>query len=103
VDLRAARYERVDLPPDHAIEKAIRLRQTSPPNIRFLGGPARRGPLAAREEPSAPGPVAWYEAAPRSILEAYAAGVRVVASRIGVLPEAVEDSVTGLLADPHGP
>jgi glycosyltransferase involved in cell wall biosynthesis len=38
----------------------------------------------------------WYEAAPRSILEAYAAGVPVLSSDFGSLPELVEHDVTGL-------
>lgn len=48
-------------------------------------------------------PSTWFEGAPRSLLEAYAAGVPVVASRIGGLPELVEDGVTGLLVDPNEP
>lgn len=42
-----------------------------------------------------------YEGAPRVVLEAYAAGVPVVASRIGGLAELVEDGVSGLLVPPH--
>jgi glycosyltransferase involved in cell wall biosynthesis len=45
-------------------------------------------------------PSRWYEASPRTIIEAYAAGVPVIASRIGALPEAVEDGVSGYLAPP---
>jgi len=45
-------------------------------------------------------PSIWYEAFSRTIVEAYAAGVPVVASRIGALPEVVEEGVTGLLAEP---
>jgi glycosyltransferase involved in cell wall biosynthesis len=45
-------------------------------------------------------PSRWYEAAPRSIIEAYAAGVPVIASDIGALPDAVPDGRTGLLAPP---
>jgi glycosyltransferase involved in cell wall biosynthesis len=48
-------------------------------------------------------PSLWYEAAPRGIVEAYASGVPVIASRIGALPEFVEEGVTGLLADPDRP
>ena len=43
-------------------------------------------------------PSRWYEAQPRVILEAFAAGVPVLASRIGALPELVEDGVNGRLA-----
>jgi glycosyltransferase involved in cell wall biosynthesis len=41
----------------------------------------------------------WYEGAPRGILEAYAAGVPVIASQIGGLSELVEDNVSGLLVN----
>ncbi len=42
-------------------------------------------------------PSRWYEAAPRSIIEAYAAGVPVLASDIGALPDLVASDVSGLL------
>jgi glycosyltransferase involved in cell wall biosynthesis len=45
-------------------------------------------------------PSLWYEGAPRAVLEAFAAAVPVVASRIGGLPELVEHSVSGLLPPP---
>jgi glycosyltransferase involved in cell wall biosynthesis len=41
-----------------------------------------------------------YEGSPRTIVEAFAAGVSVVASRIGGLPEYVEHEISGLLAEP---
>jgi len=45
-------------------------------------------------------PSVWYEGFPRTIVEAYAAGVPVVASRIGSLAEVVVDGETGLLFNP---
>ncbi len=48
-------------------------------------------------------PSRWYEAAPRSIIEAYAAGVPVLASDIGALPESVRDGESGFLAPPDDP
>jgi glycosyltransferase involved in cell wall biosynthesis len=45
-------------------------------------------------------PSLWYEAQPRVILEAYAAGVPVLASRIGGLPDLVIDQESGLLVPP---
>jgi glycosyltransferase involved in cell wall biosynthesis len=44
-------------------------------------------------------PSRWYEAAPRTIVEAFAAGVPVVASDLGALPELVGPE-TGALAPP---
>lgn len=45
-------------------------------------------------------PSEWYENAPRSVLEAFACGKPVVASRIGGISEMVRDGQTGLLAEP---
>src|SRR5262249_6760817 len=45
-------------------------------------------------------PSVWYENRPQVILEAFQAGVPVVASRIGGLPELVADEVSGLLHRP---
>ena len=42
-------------------------------------------------------PSRWYEGQPRVILEAFAAGVPVLASSIGGLSELVEDGVNGRL------
>ncbi|MDO8424928.1 MAG: glycosyltransferase family 4 protein [bacterium] len=48
-------------------------------------------------------PSRWYENAPYSVLEAMAAGVPVVATRIGGLPELVRDGETGVLVEPKNP
>ncbi|WP_334107023.1 glycosyltransferase family 4 protein [Methylobacillus sp.] len=45
-------------------------------------------------------PSIWYENFPRTLVEAFACGLPVIASRIGALAELVEDGVTGLLFDP---
>lgn len=42
-------------------------------------------------------PAIWYENMPNTVIEAYAHGKPVVASRIGSLAEIVEDDVTGML------
>lgn len=42
-------------------------------------------------------PSIWYENFPRTLVEAFACGLPVIASRIGALAELIEDSITGLL------
>jgi glycosyltransferase involved in cell wall biosynthesis len=72
--------------------------QARHPNLRFLG------PLAPPAVRAALGhvdclvvPSTWYENSPLVIQEAYAAGVPVLAARIGALEEKVRDGVTGRL------
>jgi glycosyltransferase involved in cell wall biosynthesis len=48
-------------------------------------------------------PSEWYENCPLSVLESFAAGRAVIATRIGGLPELVEHGKTGLLVEPHSP
>jgi glycosyltransferase involved in cell wall biosynthesis len=82
-----------------------RLSGLAPPGVEL------RGRVSAGEMPSimqgALGllvPSRWYEAAlPKVVLEAYAAGVPVVAADIGALPEGVIDGVTGYLVPPEEP
>jgi glycosyltransferase involved in cell wall biosynthesis len=45
-------------------------------------------------------PSEWYEGFPRVIIEAYACGIPVVASRLGSLSELVEEGKTGSLFSP---
>jgi glycosyltransferase involved in cell wall biosynthesis len=48
-------------------------------------------------------PSIWFEGFPLVVLEAFASGTPLVASRIGSLAEIVEDGVTGLLVEPGDP
>lgn len=48
-------------------------------------------------------PSLWYENAPRVVAEGFAAGVPVVASRIGALAEKVQEGFDGLLFTPGDP
>ena len=48
-------------------------------------------------------PSIWYETFGRTIIEAYAKGTPVVASRLGAMAELVEDGRTGLLFEPGNP
>jgi glycosyltransferase involved in cell wall biosynthesis len=70
-------------------------------NITFLGSiPASEiGEVVSRAR-AVLVPSRCYEGQPRGILEAYAAGVPVIASEIGGLPEAVLDGVSGALVPP---
>ncbi len=43
------------------------------------------------------------EAMPLSLLEAMSAGLPILATRVGGIPEAIQDSVSGLLVPPHVP
>jgi glycosyltransferase involved in cell wall biosynthesis len=78
--------------------EAASLRAIAPTGVEF------RGQVAADEVPAIMAsaralmiPSRWYEAAPRTITEAYAAGVPVIASDIGALSEAVQAGITGYL------
>ncbi len=44
-------------------------------------------------------PSVWYEGMPMVVLEALAAAKPIIASRMGVLPEIVEDGVSGLICE----
>ncbi len=48
-------------------------------------------------------PSICYESFPRTIVEAFACGLPVIASRLGALPDLVQDGVTGLLFNPGDP
>jgi glycosyltransferase involved in cell wall biosynthesis len=81
--------------------EAERLRSSAPPNVHFRGllRPDEIDDVLSRAS-AVLVPSIWYEPAPRSVVEAFAAGIPVVASRIGGLPELVRDGESGFLVGP---
>ncbi|MNX93410.1 Glycogen synthase [compost metagenome] len=70
------------------------------PNVRFLGwvdDADRRAALARAAVYCLP---SWNEGLPMSVLEAMSAGLPVISTPVGGIPEAVTDGVTGLLVQP---
>jgi glycosyltransferase involved in cell wall biosynthesis len=81
-----------------------RLESSAPDHVRFLGtiSPARAEEVVQGARALIL-PSTSYEGAPRSIAEAYAAGVPVIASRLGGLPELVREGTSGVLVPPGDP
>ena len=79
----------------------VRAASTSDPRIMALGW---QSPSQVRELMGEATclivPSLWYEGLPRTIVEAYARGTPVIASRLGSLAELVSDGVTGRLIEP---
>jgi glycosyltransferase involved in cell wall biosynthesis len=77
------------------------------PAVQGVPGLQPLGPLSPDEVADAMAravalvmPSLWFENFPRTLVEAYAAGLPVIASRLGAMAELVEDGVTGLHAEP---
>lgn len=84
-----ARLERLAV--DRGISDAVHLVGLSPDPYAFLGA------IDAFVLPS------WAESFPYSVLEAMAVGLPIVATRVGGVPEAIENGVSGLLVEPRSP
>jgi glycosyltransferase involved in cell wall biosynthesis len=78
-----------------------RLQAVAPPAVEFPGplGPREAAETLARARALIL-PSLSFEGSPRTVPEAYAAGVPVLATSIGALPELVDHDVTGLLVPP---
>lgn len=71
------------------------------PGIEYLGSLSHKDTVS--EIAQADGlvcPSIWYEGMPMTLLEAFSVGTPVIASRIGGLPEMVQEGVNGLLFAP---
>ncbi len=80
---------------------AQQLRAQAGPRVRFLGGLSRAQVWACLAEVDVLAvPSLWYEAFSLIAHEAFAAGVPVIATRLGALAEVVRDDVNGLLIPP---
>jgi glycosyltransferase involved in cell wall biosynthesis len=92
---------RLDVAGDGVLADAVRSAAASDPRITFHGPVhgARRCQLF-READVLLCPSTWDEPFGLVVLEAYAAGLPVIASRVGALPELVEHEFAGLLVDP---
>lgn len=90
-------HAQLDVVGDGPIREELE-RRADPERVRFLGAMApERIPALLRHARALVVPSRWYEAAPRTIVEAYAAGVPVLASDVGALPDSVADGITGRL------
>jgi len=70
-------------------------------NITFAGWRSRGEILSAMKSASLLiTPSLWYEGFPMTVVEAFACGIPVICSRLGGLPEIVEDGSTGLHFNP---
>jgi len=71
--------------------------------VRFLGGLSREGVLRLFRAADASLLSSSWENFPHSVVEALAAGVPVIATAVGGVPEVVRDGVNGLLVPPDDP
>jgi glycosyltransferase involved in cell wall biosynthesis len=81
-----------------------RLEGSRPEGVTFLGHvPGERVGEILRNARALLVPSVWYEAQPRVILEAFAAGIPVAVSRMGGLADLVNHGVDGIVLNPADP
>ena len=84
-----------------ALEQEVRQAAVDDPRVQFVGyvtGDVKAALLEGADCLLIPS--LWYENAPVAVIEAAAYGLAVVTSRIGGLPELVDEGRSGLLFDP---
>ena len=78
--------------------------ETAPSNVKFMGYIDRKEiAVFVHMSRFIILPSIWFEGAPMVIVEAMLHRKPVICSRIGGLPEIVDDGVTGLLVEPGNP
>jgi glycosyltransferase involved in cell wall biosynthesis len=77
------------------------LAATMPPQVKFLGVKPRAELVALYQQASVVVVPSQWDNSPNVIYEAMACGAPVVATRVGGIPELVEEGVTGLLVPPR--
>jgi glycosyltransferase involved in cell wall biosynthesis len=83
---------------------APRLASLAGPGVEFRGAvPPEQVPRVLAGARALLVPSEWHEPAGKAILEAFASGVPVVATRMGGMPEAVRPEESGLLVEPDDP
>jgi glycosyltransferase involved in cell wall biosynthesis len=110
VDTLLAAWRRLDLPlplavvGDGPLGERVGEACRRDPRVEWLGWRAPEEVLRlAGEAACLIVPSTWYETFGRTVIEAYARGTPVLASRLGALAELVEEGRTGLLFTPGDP
>ncbi len=84
-------------------EELKELAATMPPQVKFLGVKPRDELVTLYQQATMVVVPSQWDNSPNVIYEAMACGAPVVATRVGGIPELVEDGVTGLLVPPGEP
>ena len=78
-----------------------KLKKNSPDNVTFLGHLSKEKIINRMAESSfLIMPSIWYEGFPMVIVESFACGLPVVASRLGSMEEIIQDGITGIHFNP---